>query len=35
MEFKIDQKKQVALCQCKHTNGSPFCDGAHRNLPKA
>jgi len=34
MEFKIDQKKQVALCLCKHTNASPFCDGSHRNLPK-
>jgi len=32
MQFKLDEKKKVALCQCKHTNNAPFCDGAHLGL---
>ena len=36
LEFKIAEKKKVALCRCKHTKGAPFCDGTHRELrPKA
>lgn len=29
--FKAEGVK-VALCMCKRTNGSPFCDGSHANL---
>ena len=32
MEFKIEDKKKVALCQCKHTSNRPFCDGTHNKL---
>ena len=32
VEFKIEDKKKVALCQCKKTNNKPFCDGTHKNL---
>ena len=32
MEVSIDEKKRYALCQCKHTEGSPFCDGSHKRL---
>ena len=33
LEFKLEQKKRVALCQCKHTANGPFCDGNHKRLP--
>lgn len=32
IEFKIEEKKKVALCQCKHSAKMPFCDGTHRKL---
>lgn len=32
LEFKVEEKKKVALCKCKHTNNKPFCDGTHRQL---
>ena len=32
MEFKIEEKKRVALCQCKRTSKPPFCDGSHAKL---
>ncbi len=32
VEFKIDQKKKVALCQCMHTKNGAFCDGTHKTL---
>ena len=32
MEFKVAEKKRVALCNCKHTQMSPFCDGSHSKL---
>jgi CDGSH iron-sulfur domain-containing protein 3 len=32
MKFTLEEKKQVALCACKHTNNAPFCDGAHSQL---
>lgn len=32
IEFKISEKKKVALCQCKHTANPPFCDGSHKHL---
>ncbi len=32
MEFKLEEKKRVALCQCKQTGHAPMCDGAHRTL---
>ena len=32
LEFKVAEKKRVALCQCKHTANAPFCDGAHGKL---
>jgi len=30
--FEITGKQTVALCQCKYTNNSPFCDGTHEGL---
>ena len=32
VEFKMDQKGQVALCMCKRTKDQPFCDGSHTKL---
>lgn len=32
MQFKVAEKKRVALCNCKHTQMSPFCDGSHSKL---
>ncbi len=32
MEFKLEEKKKVALCLCKKTGNAPFCDGAHKRL---
>ena len=29
LEFRIENKKKVALCQCKHTKHAPMCDGSH------
>jgi len=33
MEYTVSEKKRVALCNCKHTETAPLCDGNHRNLP--
>ncbi|MFC1586203.1 CDGSH iron-sulfur domain-containing protein [Fibrobacterota bacterium] len=33
MEFKIEEKRQMALCQCKKTCTAPFCDGTHDKIP--
>ncbi len=30
--FEIDERKQVALCLCKHTATPPWCDGTHKKL---
>ena len=30
--FKIDEKQEVWLCQCKHTKNPPYCDGTHKTL---
>jgi CDGSH-type Zn-finger protein len=32
LEFKLDEKKRVALCQCKQTSNSPMCDGTHKSV---
>ncbi len=32
MEFKVAEKRRVALCNCKHTQNAPFCDGSHSKL---
>ena len=32
MKFELEEKRRVALCQCKHTGNSPLCDGAHSGL---
>jgi len=32
LKFTAETKKKVALCQCKQTQNSPFCDGAHAKL---
>ncbi len=32
IEFKIEEKKRVALCQCKHSEKIPCCDGTHKKL---
>lgn len=31
-EFKIADKKRVAICNCKQTKNKPYCDGAHSKL---
>lgn len=29
----VEEPKRVAWCGCKHNqNGTPFCDGSHKNL---
>nr|WP_242028932.1 CDGSH iron-sulfur domain-containing protein [Coleofasciculus sp. FACHB-712] len=28
----MKDKKQVAVCQCKHTSNPSFCDGSHSKL---
>ena len=32
MAVEIEETKRVALCNCKHTGGEPFCDGKHKTL---
>jgi CDGSH-type Zn-finger protein len=32
VRFTVEEKKKVALCQCKQTKNPPFCDGAHGKL---
>ncbi len=32
LEFRMTERKQVALCQCKQTSTPPFCDGTHTKL---
>lgn len=30
--FEINEKKNVAICNCKHTANPPYCDGVHAKL---
>jgi len=32
VEFTLEERREVALCMCKHTNTPPFCDGIHTKL---
>ena len=32
LEFKMAEKKRVALCNCKQAKPVPFCDGSHSKL---
>ena len=32
VEFTVDEKKEVALCQCKQTKTPPYCDGTHQTI---
>lgn len=32
LEFRITEKKRVAICNCKQTATKPFCDGTHSKL---
>ncbi|WP_347277143.1 CDGSH iron-sulfur domain-containing protein [Coleofasciculus sp. FACHB-712] len=32
VKFVLKDKKQVAVCQCKHTSNPSFCDGSHSKL---
>jgi CDGSH-type Zn-finger protein len=32
VEFSVNEKKEVALCQCKQTKTPPFCDGTQQTL---
>jgi hypothetical protein len=32
VEFSVNEKKEVALCQCKQTKTQPFCDGTQQTL---
>jgi len=29
LEFKIKEKKNVAICSCQKTKTAPYCDGSH------
>lgn len=32
LEYKLEEKKRVALCNCKSTGKAPLCDGTHSTL---
>jgi len=32
LEFKVKEKKKVALCTCRQTKNAPICDGTHAKL---
>jgi CDGSH-type Zn-finger protein len=32
VEFSVNEKKEVALCQCKQTKTLPFCDDTQQTL---
>ncbi|MEN8261959.1 MAG: CDGSH iron-sulfur domain-containing protein [Nitrospirota bacterium] len=32
LEFRVKEKKKIALCNCQKTRNGPVCDGAHKNL---
>ena len=32
-KFTLTEAKKVWLCNCKHSNNPPFCDGSHSKLP--
>lgn len=34
LEFRVKQKKRLALCSCQKTKNAPLCDGAHEKLKK-
>jgi len=31
LEFRVKEKKTLALCNCQKTKNAPICDGAHKN----
>lgn len=33
IEFTLEQKTKIALCQCKHSGNGHQCDGTHKRLP--
>lgn len=32
VEFKIERKRKLKLCRCKHTKTPPYCDQSHNDL---
>lgn len=32
LEFRVREKKKIALCSCQKTRNAPICDGTHKNL---
>lgn len=32
LEFKVEERKRIALCNCKRTGKAPLCDGTHKQL---
>ena len=32
LEFRVKEKKKIALCNCQKTRNAPICDGAHKHL---
>jgi CDGSH-type Zn-finger protein len=32
LKFTAEEDGEVWLCNCKHTNNPPFCDGTHKSL---
>jgi len=30
--FKVEQSKKAAICMCRHSANTPFCDGTHAKL---
>ncbi len=34
IEFKVEERKRIALCNCKRSQKAPMCDGTHKLLKK-
>ncbi len=32
LEFTLEEKRRIALCNCKHTSRPPYFDGTHSRL---
>ncbi len=32
LEFRVKEKKKLALCNCQKTKNAPICDGVHKKL---
>ena len=32
VKLRLQQTREVALCNCKHSAGKPYCDGTHQRM---